>query len=86
VFGAFEPKTGAAGSVIDLFAEPALNHQTVVLGGVLAQASSSLLRDFFAARRRNRPGEVEASPVPVADPDDTVVIEVGFAEWNAIKK
>ena len=76
----------AAGSVIDLFAEPALNHQTVVLGGVLAQASSSLLRDFFAARRRNRPGEVEASPVPVADPDDTVVIEVGFAEWNAIKK
>ncbi len=51
VFGAFDPKTGAAGSVLDLFAQPQLNHQTEVVGGVLADACSRLLRDFFAERR-----------------------------------
>lgn len=51
VWGAPEPKTGAAGSVLDLFALPALNHQTTVEGGVLAQPCADLLRDFFAARR-----------------------------------
>jgi tRNA(adenine34) deaminase len=87
VFGAFEPKSGAAGSVIDLFAERALNHQTLILGGVLAEASSVLLREFFASRRRVRSAEGEPSSAPqLADPGDTVVIEVGFAEWHAIKK
>jgi tRNA(adenine34) deaminase len=92
VFGAFDPKTGAAGSVLDLFAEPSLNHQTDVQGGVLADTCGGMLRDFFAARRRAaaEPAEdggseaADASPVP--DPETTVVIEVGFAEWNAIKK
>ena len=54
VFGAFDPKTGAAGSVLDVFAEPRLNHQTRVLGGVLAEPCGALLRGFFADKRRQR--------------------------------
>jgi tRNA(adenine34) deaminase len=51
VFGAPDPKTGACGSVIDLFAENRLNHHTTVTGGVLAEECSALLKQFFAARR-----------------------------------
>lgn len=51
VFAAADPKTGAAGSVLDLFAHARLNHHTTVVGGVLAQQGGQLLRDFFAARR-----------------------------------
>jgi len=51
VFGASDPKTGACGSVVDLFAEPRLNHHTSVSGGVAAQECGSLLSAFFAARR-----------------------------------
>ena len=51
VFGAPDPKTGAAGSVTNLFAEPKLNHHAVVEGGLLAQESAELLRTFFAERR-----------------------------------
>lgn len=51
VFGASDPKTGVAGSVIDLFAEPRLNHHATVVGGVLAQECGSLLSGFFSARR-----------------------------------
>ncbi|MDP1734971.1 MAG: tRNA adenosine(34) deaminase TadA [Sulfuritalea sp.] len=51
VFGARDPKTGAAGSIIDLFAEARLNHHTSVLGGLLAEECGSLLSGFFAARR-----------------------------------
>ncbi len=51
VFGAHDPKTGAAGSVIDLFAEPRLNHHTEVEGGVSGVECSRLLSGFFAARR-----------------------------------
>ncbi len=51
VFGATEPKTGAAGSVLDLFAHAAINHQTGVQGGVLAAECSALLTGFFGARR-----------------------------------
>jgi tRNA(adenine34) deaminase len=51
VYGAPDPKTGAAGSVLDLFADPRLNHQTQVQGGVLAEACGGLLREFFAERR-----------------------------------
>ncbi len=92
VFGAFDPKTGAAGSVLDLFAEASLNHQTEVEGGVLADPCGSMLRDFFAARRRAVAQSAHAGAIevvdtnPVPDPETTVVIEVGFAEWNAIKK
>jgi tRNA(adenine34) deaminase len=51
VFGACDSKTGAAGSVIDLFAESSLNHHTSVVGGVLAEQCGGLLSSFFAARR-----------------------------------
>jgi len=51
VFGAKDPKTGAAGSVVDLFAEGELNHHATVEGGLLAEECGGLLRRFFAARR-----------------------------------
>ena len=51
VFGAAEPKTGAAGSVINLFDNPALNHQTQVEGGVLAADCRHSLQQFFQNRR-----------------------------------
>lgn len=52
VFGAVDPKTGAAGSVVDLFDERRLNHRTQVQGGVLADECGALLSDFFAGRRQ----------------------------------
>ncbi len=51
VFGARDPKTGAAGSVINLFAEARLNHHAGVHGGVLAEECGKMLSDFFAVRR-----------------------------------
>jgi tRNA(adenine34) deaminase len=51
VFGARDPKTGACGSVVDLFAEPRLNHHTQVTAGIRADECGRLLSDFFAARR-----------------------------------
>lgn len=51
VYGATDPKTGACGSVLDLFAQERLNHHTLVVGGVLAAESSELLKRFFAERR-----------------------------------
>ena len=51
VFGARDPKTGAAGSVIDLYAEKRLNHHAEIVGGVLAEECGHLLSSFFAARR-----------------------------------
>lgn len=55
VWGAPDPKTGAAGSVVNLFADTRLNHQTTAIGGVLAEECGQLLRDFFAGRRRRDP-------------------------------
>jgi tRNA(adenine34) deaminase len=52
VFAAADPKTGAAGSVLDLFAQPQLNHHTSVTRGVLADESAALLQAFFRERRR----------------------------------
>lgn len=51
VYGASDPKTGACGSVIDLFAQSKLNHHAVVSGGLLADAAVLLLQEFFAQRR-----------------------------------
>jgi tRNA(adenine34) deaminase len=82
VFGASDPKTGAAGSVLNLFSEPRLNHHTEAVGGVLAEPCGQLLREFFAERRAQQraerlnpeaPGEAaESIPVGVAVewPDD----------------
>ncbi len=51
VFGAPDPKTGVAGSVMDLYGEARLNHHATVSGGVLADECAALLSGFFAARR-----------------------------------
>jgi tRNA(adenine34) deaminase len=51
VYGAADPKTGACGSVIDLFSEAKLNHHATVASGVMAEECAALLREFFAARR-----------------------------------
>ena len=56
VFGARDPKTGACGSVVDLFAEPRLNHHTQVSAGVAADECARLLTQFFAARRQRATG------------------------------
>ena len=54
IFGAADPKTGACGSVVDLFAEPRLNHHTTVRAGVMAEEAGTLLSRFFAERRELR--------------------------------
>jgi tRNA(adenine34) deaminase len=51
VYGTADPKAGAAGSVLDVLAEPRLNHRPLVQGGVLADECALLLTEFFAARR-----------------------------------
>jgi tRNA(adenine34) deaminase len=52
VFGAADPKAGAAGSVLDVLGEPALNHRPRVAGGLRGEECAEVLRDFFAARRQ----------------------------------
>jgi tRNA(adenine34) deaminase len=70
VFGAADPKTGAAGSVLDLFAQTQLNHQTRIEGGVLATECSVMLSAFFQRRRE----ETRMNHIPLRDdalrPDD----------------
>jgi tRNA(adenine34) deaminase len=56
VFGAADPKAGAAGSVMDVLADPSLNHRPAVTAGVLKAECASLLTDFFAARRSGEGG------------------------------
>jgi tRNA(adenine34) deaminase len=51
VFGAWDPKAGAAGSIADVFAIPQLNHRMDVFGGVLAEECATLLTEFFRTRR-----------------------------------
>jgi tRNA(adenine34) deaminase len=51
VFGAPDPKAGAAGSVLNILAEPALNHRPRVLAGVREEECAAILREFFASRR-----------------------------------
>jgi tRNA(adenine34) deaminase len=51
VFGASDPKTGACGSVLNLFEQELLNHHTEIVGGVMAEECGAMLKNFFAARR-----------------------------------
>ena len=67
VFGAPDPKTGASGSVLNIFEQAQLNHHTELVGGVMADECGQLLRDFFAERRerfRQRRGQ----PAQEAEP------------------
>lgn len=52
VFGASDPKTGACGSIVNLFEQNQLNHHTQLTGGLMAQECGALLKDFFAERRK----------------------------------
>ena len=52
VYGAADPKSGACGSIVNLFAESRLNHHAVIASGVLAAEATKLLQDFFSARRQ----------------------------------
>ncbi len=75
VFGAADLRTGVAGSVLNLFANAQLNHQTRVTGGVLADDCGQLLKDFFKPRRANlAPLREDALRTP----------EAAFADWPAI--
>ncbi|EWS53398.1 tRNA adenosine(34) deaminase TadA [Methylibium sp. T29] len=82
VYAAADPKTGAAGSVIDLFAQRQLNHHTAVQGGVLADTCGQLLREFFAERRaqarreRNESSAAPAAPAAGAPETDYNIVEV----------
>lgn len=66
VFGATDPKTGAAGSVLNLFEQAQLNHQTTIAGGVMADACSRMLKDFFGGRRRAKAAQKAAQAVQEA--------------------
>ena len=59
VFGAADPKTGACGSVVNLFENARLNHHAEVVGGVLADECGTILSDFFAARRQQSRAALE---------------------------
>ena len=75
VFAAHDPKTGVAGSVIDLFGNAQLNHHTQIVGGVLAEASSQLLKQFFAERRAQIKAERDAArALAAASQSDGVAI------------
>lgn len=66
VYGAPDPKTGACGSIVNLFEQEKLNHHTEVLGGVMAEECGNLLKAFFAERRRSAErtagGMIETDP------------------------
>jgi tRNA(adenine34) deaminase len=87
VYGAADPKTGAAGSVIDVFAQDRLNHQTAVQGGLLADVCSSLLTRFFRDRRE----ETKMNNHPLRDhalrtPDERFENLPGYPwqpQWNS---
>jgi tRNA(adenine34) deaminase len=69
VFGARDPKTGAAGSVVDLFAQAALNHHTGLEGGVLADECGRMLQEFFAERRAQYRQRRTPAPGAAGQPD-----------------
>jgi tRNA(adenine34) deaminase len=81
VFAASDPKTGAVGSVLNLFDNDKLNHHTHVEGGLLAEPASALLHDFFVERRAAikaaRESGADADKLPVPD-----VIESDFGVWR----
>ncbi len=66
VFAASDAKTGACGSVVNLFAHPGLNHHAQICAGVEAEASIARLRAFFAARRKAAPGACSPATDPPA--------------------
>lgn len=78
VFGARDPKTGAAGSVVDLFAQAQLNHHTAIVGGVLADECGAVLKEFFAERRAQY-RQRRTSAADAAAPEEDCEIPAGEA-------
>jgi tRNA(adenine34) deaminase len=73
VYAATDPKTGVCGSVLDLFALERLNHHTEVVGGVLADEASAMLKAFFAERRAaRRPAITPGDPAADSSTDSSV--------------
>jgi tRNA(adenine34) deaminase len=66
VYAAPDPKTGVCGSILDLFALEQLNHHTAVVGGVLADEASAMLKAFFAERRAARRPPLAAAAAPAS--------------------
>jgi tRNA(adenine34) deaminase len=67
VYGASDPKTGACGSVVNLFGQEQLNHHTGLAGGIMAEQCAALLKRFFAERRaQQRPGAAASGAGPAA--------------------
>jgi tRNA(adenine34) deaminase len=86
VYGASDPKTGAAGSVIDLFANAALNHQTQLVAGVLADACGAVLQDFFKERRKTqRMQHLQSMPVrdDAVRPNEAQFADLPGYPWQA---
>ena len=80
VFGAADPKTGAAGSVVNLFAQPQLNHHTALQGGVLAAECGAVLSNFFAERREQyRQRRVASAAAQTPDIPAGEATEIGVA-------
>jgi tRNA(adenine34) deaminase len=65
VYGAADPKTGACGSVVNLFANKQLNHHTQIDSGIMAEESSQLLKEFFAERRAQKQKAAEESSTAI---------------------
>ncbi len=78
VFGAAEPKTGAAGSVLNLFAHQQLNHHTQVTGGVLADECAHLLQGFFEQRREQQQRQKVALREDALRTPDSAFAELGL--------
>ncbi len=83
VYAAADPKTGAAGSVVDLFAQPRLNHQTAITGGVLAGECGDLLTHFF--RQRRQEARLNAQPLreDAVRPDEQRFRDLPGYPWPA---
>lgn len=87
VFGAWDAKTGAAGSVVNLFAQGQLNHHTQVQGGLLETACGDVLRQFFAERRAQKKQEraerqaLAARQAEIAA--DETIPAADVLEWDA---
>ena len=77
VFGARDPKTGAAGSVVDLFGQPQLNHHTDVAGGCFEADCGRMLREFFAERRAEHKARLAALRPAVEAPAENPAGEIG---------
>ena len=81
VFGAADPKTGAAGSVVDLFSQPRLNHQTEVRRGVLADQCGALLTQFFKTLRQEVRGANDPLREDALRPADAQFADLPGYPW-----